>query len=156
MDTNLYAMFFELAVNRSQGTQHKGQWVQPKGTHLITGVYFHALPYHLAYADGYRGWFRIHSSVYDKIAGNHPLKTGIAIAPPPPKAPEPAMIPIAKAPEPAMLPMATTLPSRYTASASSSSTATTTEAQIPEGRKALKRIPGNYVVEPKEKKTRRG
>ena len=38
---HLYAAMFELCVDRSVGRTHHSQWIQPKDSVIITGVYIH-------------------------------------------------------------------------------------------------------------------
>ena len=63
-DGLLTAVVFEAMLDKAKGTTHKQQWVQPKGTFVLTGVYTHQLPITRLYRKGYCGWLRVHRDVF--------------------------------------------------------------------------------------------
>ena len=61
------AVIFELCVDRqSPGarTINNSQWGQCEDSNFITGVFTHIFPIARAYDNGFRGWFRLHLSLY--------------------------------------------------------------------------------------------
>ena len=67
IDTCMYSIFFDIAVNRDKGYTVHHQWVQPPETIIIAGIYVHALPFGKLFADGFRGHFMYASSVHQSI-----------------------------------------------------------------------------------------
>ena len=58
------SVVIELCVDRARGTTVDKQWCQPPDSVMITGVYTHFLPINRLFEKGFRGWFRLHQSVY--------------------------------------------------------------------------------------------
>ena len=66
-DPFLYASVLELVVHRSKGIEEGPVYMQPLGTVFIIGVYFHVIPLVRSFETGYRGWFQICDTVFEKI-----------------------------------------------------------------------------------------
>ena len=61
------AVIFELCVDRQSSgarTINNSQWGQCEDSNFITGVFTHIFPIARAYDKGFRGWYRLHLSLY--------------------------------------------------------------------------------------------